>query len=589
MRWLIAALVVLGCLGLASGDVIRLKNGHKVRGRVIESESNDRWLVVELPTGRAKFPRKLIRSIEKEDPIDYLLRQGLQLSAEGSHEEALVCLNEAAALDPEGRRVKEALARGLVRRGNALRAAGRGLLAARDYEEALGVLPGMPEALRGVEQVKGDVERLEVAAREAEKLGLDGRIAQAIAYFERLIKDDSSVLERVRVRLAKLYVAQGVEQLRGALTKGGVVQHGKAEGAAADFDRALELDNRLMDLIAQFWSGAKVLLGYEGLKVKASTYRTISTVAGGQPVGLVAEALLAESLSQGAAAQKLWARIVGEKAPKELKEQRRRGLLIAYGLVLRGGLSTRPSWDRGAKTETQSTLKTEAFVLRHQNLKLAKLVLASLKRSLRLLGREFGVKVASFVGGQIAVTVHATKRSYQEAGARSGALAFTRLKQRRFGRSKAGRIEASIHFQQSDRQLLTATIPHELAHALSSLALKWIGGPRWYREGIATSFEPETKARYYRALVARARQSRRTIPLSRLLSQEGYPGKDQIHVFYAESHGLVAELIRRKGIKTVLKLGQMLKTEPTASVALRKIYGINNLVKLEAKLGIREP
>ena len=63
-RFVMIILVLLLFAGTALGDVIYLKNGREIRGKIIEQDKET--VTIEVPYGQMTFKKKNIDRIEKE-------------------------------------------------------------------------------------------------------------------------------------------------------------------------------------------------------------------------------------------------------------------------------------------------------------------------------------------------------------------------------------------------------------------------------------------------------------------------------------------------------------------------------------------
>lgn len=98
--------------------------------------------------------------------------------------------------------------------------------------------------------------------------------------------------------------------------------------------------------------------------------------------------------------------------------------------------------------------------------------------------------------------------------------------------------------------LVTAVLPHEVAHAVLAGRLGCLPVPPWANEGMAVLTEPRPFVeRHLRDLPAYRRDGR-LFAAAELVRLKGYPAPRQMGPFYAQSVALVEFLCREKGTPT---------------------------------------
>ncbi|MEZ6183604.1 MAG: hypothetical protein R3F62_01170 [Planctomycetota bacterium] len=99
MRRLWLGLFLAGlATGVAPGDTVYLKNGRKLKGKLIQEDDTE--VVLKTPGGRVPVPRKLIERIERTSAGQTALDMGLQRAREGDYARAREQF-ELAIADPD--------------------------------------------------------------------------------------------------------------------------------------------------------------------------------------------------------------------------------------------------------------------------------------------------------------------------------------------------------------------------------------------------------------------------------------------------------------------------------------------------------
>lgn len=169
------------------------------------------------------------------------------------------------------------------------------------------------------------------------------------------------------------------------------------------------------------------------------------------------------------------------------------------------------------------------------------------------------------------VIVHQSAASYSQAVGRGAAATSGSADVQYDGETiTARRIDL-----RSDRlDLLTAALPHEMTHVVVADWTKGRPLPLWADEGMAMLADPAEKQSRHARDLADALGSRAEFNAAELLNLDGYPAHDRWPAFYAQSHALVAYLVRKDSPE---RLVQFLEAAERSGydAALREHYGID--------------
>lgn len=554
-------------------DVIHLNNGRRIRGEVDADESDDQRLVIKVPSGgRLTFPRRMIKKIEKEERGHYLIKQGLNLSGIGSHGEAVACLRQACLETKNSKEAKDALATALVRRGQALVKDKQHASAAKDFAEALEVKPGYGPAQRSLAACKTAATLSTLALSRAKKLAFEGKIDEAIKIYETALKKDPGLSSQIQKPLARLYAKRADKAIESRLAKGQSLELKDAKQSGDDYDRALSLESSLLDEIAPRWSLTRVLQAYYGGAVPAKELANARVLSRKSPdMVTFIRGLEAMQAGQRDQARSHWQKLAPPKTPDQnLRTQALRAALKTFPM---SSSSILPGWSKTTGTWAQA--KSKHFLVHHQNEMVAKAVLEAAEHHFERIFSEYKKKLSRLDKQRIQIFVHKDRKAYFKAGGPkgSGGVTYTR-------ELKAQVFEIRILVFQSDKQLLSATIPHEMVHALLPVVLGHNKIPHWYHEGLASYFEPAIKQQYYLRNIKQAKLARRLIPAKRILTLAVYPKPDETQVFYASSMVIMKHFVDSKGMDAVLKLGREL-LDKKAEDALRSTVGLGHIKDLD--------
>lgn len=555
----------------SQADILHLKNGRKIRGEIDEKQSDDKKVVITLPTGKAVFPRKLIKRIEREDKTQYLIKQGLNLSRIGSHEEGIACLREALVVTQNSPKARRALAYALARRGNSLLETGQAGSAMEDYAAALKLDPSSSYAQEGMDAAKEATNTTDGQLTDAGKAAKND-IDKAIEKYEAVLKKDPGYINRVKVPLSNLYVKKANGVLKAKYKASRSLDTEVCMKAGLLYDKALRLNGELMDQIASRWALTRIILAYSDPSiVGAGDLATAANLSLETPVGKCAQALRYEKLGNSAEALKLWTVVGGKGDLQKVKAKAMGRALSSVDLV-------NPKTSKGWVNSTSHWQKFDSphFIVHHRNGDLGRKVLKKAEHHYSSMFPGFRKNYGRIMGRKIDLWIYENYNEYTKNGGPPGSAGVTKTL-----RVGPGLFRVRILVYQSSSQLLTATLPHELVHAFMPMLLGHNKTPHWLHEGLATNHEPSLKQNYYRRLVFNAKQRRRLIPAKTIVGLKAYPAENQVDVFYGQAFLLVKYLIKQKGLRAVVS---MLRDLDKMSVtdSIYKHFRIRDLDKLDA-------
>jgi len=127
-----------------------------------------------------------------------------------------------------------------------------------------------------------------------------------------------------------------------------------------------------------------------------------------------------------------------------------------------------------------------------------------------------------------------------------------------------------------ERELLSGTLAHELAHVVTADLVGGKRAPLWANEGLSVDAEQSGVRRRYQEVMRAALELRRAIPLSALLTMRRYPeAREQVYVFYAESWSVTSFLLKQGGRATFLRFLQELAAGANPGAALIRHYSVS--------------
>lgn len=137
-----------------------------------------------------------------------------------------------------------------------------------------------------------------------------------------------------------------------------------------------------------------------------------------------------------------------------------------------------------------------------------------------------------------------------------------------------------MSIQGSEERILDSVLPHEVSHTVFACYFRR-PLPRWADEGAATLVEHESEQRRQQLLLKQVWNTRRRIPLRKLLEIREYPKDMQdVMTLYAEGYSLADYLVQRGGRAKFLKFLNQAEKQ-NWETAIREQYGIQGVASLE--------
>jgi len=147
-------------------------------------------------------------------------------------------------------------------------------------------------------------------------------------------------------------------------------------------------------------------------------------------------------------------------------------------------------------------------------------------------------------------------------------------------KSEHGRVVARRIDLRADRaNLLTAALPHEMTHVVVADWTKGNPLPLWAEEGMAMLADSEEKQALHARDLADALALRMEFNAAELLHLDGYPAQDRWSAFYAQSHALVAYLVKKDSPERFVKFMADVQ-EIGYDSSLREHFGIRSVGSL---------
>jgi tetratricopeptide (TPR) repeat protein len=168
--------------------------------------------------------------------------------------------------------------------------------------------------------------------------------------------------------------------------------------------------------------------------------------------------------------------------------------------------------------------------------------------------------------------LHATAQEYSKATGKPASWPAHTTVQRETGRIVQRRID--LHCD--DREMLSASLPHEATHAVLASRFGGVDLPRWADEGLAMLTEPRDRLDRYQRILNQAREDRLVMSMRELLTLDNYPTNQTAALaFYAQSVSVSQYLSELQGPQTLAKfLSESLKNG-TYEPALKKYYSLD--------------
>jgi tetratricopeptide (TPR) repeat protein len=583
MRHRLSVLVLAAAASLAApraaADVVILDNGEEIQGEILR-EIGDR-IVVKFPGGTLELERKRVREVRRESRFQYLVAEGEKLLLRGEYRQAIDTLREAERErggSDHARRGLIAAQLGLARR---LREIGRLEDAERELHALLDLSPGheaASEELAALAATAEEVRREEERAREEIARG---DLESGAFRLER-------IYERFPDRRPDLAPLLG-ETLR----RGGdrLLARGALDEADERYSRALSIHPEIAGRLRSNHTRLKLLriepLVREGKfpAVEKEAREGLDVDPGNGAVRFYG-ALALEGQGKARRAAEEYLAIAAVERPSDLEravgELRRaaEAKLMEAGEVAASAHPQASDVLAGGFREHRSA----HFAVLHKNSKVAEEVAQVAEQHYSGLFED--LDCSTHLATPITIHLYPSRKEYLAASGGESWSGGSHQVARAMGALSQHRISC----YQDQPQLLTAVLPHEVAHGLLAHRLNYPRGriPLWANEGFAVHSEPRYFHRYYHRVVAEERVREGLLPLKDVLAATAYPEeKEDVDAFYGQCFSVVEYLIAEKDVQAFVALVKDLSVKDQAAdgaaidVALRRRFGIAGVNALE--------
>lgn len=556
---LFAALLILALP--ARADVILLKNGNRIQGKILQRRGEE--ILVELPFGQMRIPSREIETIQEESEDAYLITQADRLLYHGFHGDAIDLYEKARNLRPESNPIREKLIRAHEGHGTFLVTAARYEDAESVYRGILDLDPGNQAATAGLAEIERIRRWTEAEIRRAQERLAQGSWTEALGLLLPVLErnpDRKDVKEPIAICQARL----GDRDLAGEDFIRAADRYHQALVLCPDL--APRLENRYV--LAEIQRVLPELNRQDFQSARATLERARNLVPENDAIRYYL-GLAYEGLGRFNDAAELYRLIAGTEG---------RAIDIGKEIdVLRREAEAEIARGVGVETATEEVLPgtwrritTPHFIVHHRNARIGRLVADRSEYHWRRIARKLGLtkrwepRCAVYVHPDRAAYVKATKQPAWSTGV-------TEI-ETRFGLLR----EHAIHSFQTCPQLLHAVLPHEITHAVTAAVLGYeCPIPVWAGEGLAILSEPGYKHGYYEGIISHARARRTLIPVGDLVRSSGYPDEQQMDLFYAQSFSLVRYLIRRRSLSVFIAFIRS-AADGALEGALKQHYGISS-------------
>ncbi|MFH1024137.1 MAG: hypothetical protein V1809_12225 [Planctomycetota bacterium] len=574
------ALLAITLTPAVRGDVILLKNGNRIEGRIVREDT--RKITVEVPQGIISFERREIKKIEREGDGNFALRRGETLRNRGEylaahrHYQSLM-----ERLSGDEREKALAAWRETVREGGRRYLdAGKSLDAAELLEGGRAAFPDdttiatlAAEAATAVRAIRGKLT-------EGDALLALARYEESRRVFETALETFPQEADALRAKIAQCHAGIGDTAIQTVPPD--------AEKALAAYDRAMALDRGSIGKIAPRWAWCRARLALplvnaekfpEARKYIAETL----AVCPDDPNSIYLMGVCHMAAGEFPDAAARFARITGREIPPApdlaaVTALRKSAESIIANLKLSFEPPSAPKPE--ASGDTDQELRTEHFVILHRNPAAAEEAKLVLEFEYRRLTSEIG---GGWGPGEFPCTlrIHRDAEDYTRTTGQpawSGGVSNIRF-------NKSGQGIFSIATYPKAAQFASSALPHELAHVLFA---NLVGPadrpdappvPRWIQEAVAIRGENEAKRNTLDNLLREGLARGGLMPLSELVMLETYPA-DKVNLYYAAAYRLGDYLIAEKGFPALAALARASRSEPLEPL-LRKMGGWDDFAALE--------
>jgi len=592
LRRLLAAAALAACAwGVGRADVITLKNGHTVRGKIIARRPTE--IVLQVPSGEITLKHSQIKSIAEESDFDRLMGEGNDLAAQGLFEKAIERYRLALGLTPDAAGLRDRITvtyRNLAQKR----------LQARDVTGAERALKDLLRFAPG--DAEGRKALAEIAALRDQTAGIVARAG--------LMFDIGAFRESARQYERALALAPGrAEELKPLLYRA-TVEAGNAyfvqqryPEASVYFLRATRMTEKPDREVRKRWAYSVLVPVINrinsGRMKQVSEWQTAAAlaerVAARAPdvphvqfvLGLCHEALLEPAAALAAYAKVVGAPAEGPPTAEAAKVERNKAHAILRKDPVRVVVATKDArWLKveGAEKDGWKTLTTDHFVVFHRNAYVAgKVARAAEYWYAAIIVHWAAPGTVPKFDRKCSIYLYPTRGAFAAATKQPAwAPAVSHVLSR-----KGKLVDHRLSTYQTVRLLNESILPHELTHIIVPLLLGYpaaggmTGLPRWVHECTALLEEPDFKRYRFRQALRQYLADKVDVPLARLMAVKDHPEPDDAQRFYAECHGIAEFLMTKGGRRRFLDFMRA-AVGKDATAALLKTYEFGTLAEFEA-------
>ncbi|MFH1377242.1 MAG: tetratricopeptide repeat protein [Planctomycetota bacterium] len=572
---LAAVLLIISLSLTALADIIHLKNGNSIRGRIIRETADG--LAVEVPYGEIFIKTDDIASIEREETGKYYSDEADRLSKNDDYAGSVLLYRKALKATPDDSDVRQRLhqlhiARIMTCLKSAMFDDARALTTELIRDGADDALSARYVNLILAAETSIDAFITQTIAE------LDaGQLHSSVEKLEKLLSSGESLRQKIALPLARGYSAIGHIHYK----------NGEFERAADVWGRAIALDGQRIASLGDYYINAR-LKPIPTLVNEGKLDRALDTVE----ECLRVDPLNAEArLNAGIICERL---LLFEDACRHysagLREKPSANPSHSVAQTLRArlteklGIKVKPvapdPWFAAVNEPVAAgdwlTLDTPHFRIRHHSPTLAALVADAAEyhyanhiKALKPLG-DFNP------GKKIKMTIYNNREDYhREPGIQDWSGGLARI------RGAPGYFDSEILTYRQSLQFLKSTLAHELLHIM----LHDMTGyspllPLSLHEGTAIYFEPTYRQNYFWSLLRGRLSGAGPLPSEKLLTLSDYPKEQDL--FYAQSLTLVRYLVSLKSHDEYLRF-LMTTADKGVSTALKVHYGMSDFGRLDER------
>lgn len=569
----ILILLIFFLSSVVYADVIYLKNGNRLEGRIVAK--NKTSVVIEMAFGKISISKKDILRIIRASGLKTAITQSERLIHLGAEEHAVAYLEKLLPKYGKKKVFREALAEAYI-------AAGKGYLQENQYHLAENSFRisqryssryDLEEDFQNIQRQK---EKATEYQKQADLAWSGGNTSEALRLYLLTIENYPAFAEEVGKNLSQSALEEGNQNLRKE----------RFDRAVFFYDLCLEYTPEFFALIEQRWLYSKVqyisqsFLQQENWTEATKSLEEVLEASPSYAPALFLLGLSWERQQDLSQAFYYYQKVLGKEnlwrgSSEQLEKVR---ILAQEKLGIRSPSIEQPHRLEAKASGKWEKLRSPHFEVLHQNKKIGKKVLDSLehhwkKIQLRLAPQPWKAKWLQMCQ----VHVHPNKESY---------VLHTRMPSWSEGvalvRYSGGRLRShNIHLYMNAPLLTSAILPHELTHVMYPWFLDYeVRLPLWLSEGVAMLNEPDFRQRSRMRIVRNAFNKGEAFSLQDLVSLNSYPEDDKkVSIFYGQSFSVAKYLLDKGGAAKLKRFSENLSRGVPRALAI--VYSIRSVSDFE--------